>query len=313
GGILSPIIPWEEPKNLMALIEWSQTEYPQLCRELFKKTGINPEWQQSGYLMLQLEQSSEINQWCSQYAEEYSWLDASELERRFPRSTISLNEGLWLPKIAQIRNPRLLNALRKWVHRQQKVQVYKCDVSDIADHVSHFEIKTTEQIFSCSHVIVAAGAWSQKLLQPWWPTPWIKPMHGQMLCFKPPQSSLSSIVGIGHQYAIPRRDGNILFGSTLEDVGFEKSTTEAGRQELEKLAYELEPNWKGYLVHHWSGLRPAADYPRVQKVKDGLWINAGHYRNGLTLAPVSAFALVEAMVEGNTKWLENFIPKQLTK
>ena len=94
------------------------------------------------------------------------------------------------------------------------------------------------------------------------------------------------------RYAIPRRDGHILVGSTLEYAGYDKTPTDEALQSLRASAIELIPDLAdAELVGHWAGLRPGSPegVPYIGRVPgcDGLWLNCGHYRNGLVLAPAS--------------------------
>ena len=142
-------------------------------------------------------------------------------------------------------------------------------------------------------VVICTGAWTAELLKPQLASPEIHPVRGQMLLFKARPDLIHSIVLEENRYAIPRRDGRILFGSTLENAAFEKTTTEAARHELYSLATRRFPALKNYPVEkHWAGLRPGTPggvpYITVHPDVDGLFINAGHFRNGLVLAPASA-------------------------
>jgi len=102
-------------------------------------------------------------------------------------------------------------------------------------------------------------------------------------------------------YVIPRKDGRLLIGSTLEEAGFDKGTTSSAKDEMLKVVTEFLPNIDNFTFeHHWSGLRPRTPgglpyigpYPGV----DGLYLNTGHYRLGLLLAPASARFLADIML-----------------
>ena len=114
-----------------------------------------------------------------------------------------------------------------------------------------------------------------------------------MLMFKAAPGTVSRIVLEANRYVIPRRDGRTLFGSTIEEVGFEKQTTEAARDELYTIATQRFPILKEYPVEaHWAGLRPSspAGVPYIGRHPgiDGLFVNAGHFRNGIVLGLASA-------------------------
>ena len=128
-----------------------------------------------------------------------------------------------------------------------------------------------------------------------------QPVRGQMILFKCATDFLPSMVLAGRRYAIPRRDGHILVGSTLEYCGFDKSTTENALDSLRATAAELLPDLANApVVGHWAGLRPGSPdgIPFIGELAShpGLWLNCGHFRNGLVLAPASCRLLADLML-----------------
>ncbi len=114
-----------------------------------------------------------------------------------------------------------------------------------------------------------------------------------MLLFNTKPGLIKRIVLEGNRYIIPRKDGRVLFGSTMEDVGFKKKTTQEARDELYNIATERFPVLKEYPIEkHWAGLRPGSPtgipYICSHPELAGLYINAGHFRNGVVLGPASA-------------------------
>jgi glycine oxidase len=104
------------------------------------------------------------------------------------------------------------------------------------------------------------------------------------------------------RYVIPRKDGRILIGSTLEHEGFVKATTAEAKEDLYRAAVEMFPLLKRTPIEdHWAGLRPGSRsgipyigaYPGIQ----GLYFNAGHYRNGLVTAPASARLTADLLLD----------------
>ena len=108
------------------------------------------------------------------------------------------------------------------------------------------------------------------------------------------------IQGEGH-YLIPRRDGHLLVGSTLTADGFDNHITAAGREELQAAAHKLLPLLADReIVNQWSGLRPGSSngIPTIgesRRVK-GVYVNSGHYRNGLVTGPASARLLADKLL-----------------
>jgi glycine oxidase len=121
-----------------------------------------------------------------------------------------------------------------------------------------------------------------------------------MLLFRFSAAPLRFILLKDDLYLIPRRDGCLLVGSTLEDVGFDKGITAAARDNLLKGAQELLPALSSMVpVQQWSGLRPASPHniPTIGRHPqiDNLYINSGHFRYGVTMAPASAKILLNEM------------------
>ncbi len=293
AGILGPLPPWSIPSALDPLLCWSQLRYPELARELRDLTGIDCEWVQSGLLLFDAALSGETSSWARRNRDRCEILRPAELQALEPRVHASDQVLRW-PSLAQIRNPRLLRALAA-VTRQTGVDIYEnAQVSSVT--VSHHRIvgaKSSAGRFLSETVIVAAGAWSGQLLAELPFPPALAPVRGQMLLFETPTPLFHHILLREEIYAVPRADGRVLIGSTLERVGFDKSVTPGARSVLEAAAFGLVPELEqAKFAGHWSGLRPyeqrdtpiIAAHPAIR----GLYANTGHYRLGVTLAPGSA-------------------------
>jgi glycine oxidase len=166
-------------------------------------------------------------------------------------------------------------------------------------------VRTEYSEITADNVIIACGAWSARLLKEMGQDLPVVPVRGQMILYQARPDQLKRIVIKEGRYAIPRKDGRILVGSTMEDVGFDKAITEEARDELDAAAKDLVPLLaEARLERHWSGLRPGSPtgvpfigaYPRVE----GLYINAGHYRNGVVMAPASAQLMVDILLNRET-------------
>ena len=124
-------------------------------------------------------------------------------------------------------------------------------------------------------------------------------MKGQMLLFAP-SDLISRVVLANGRYAIPRMDGRIVFGSTLEDVGFERLPDQMAFEDLYSSALLLIPDLSNFpLELQWAGFRPGSPNgtPWIGALSARLWVNAGHYRNGVVLGPASARLIADLMVD----------------
>jgi glycine oxidase len=283
GGILFPLLPWHYKDEVNELAFAGAARYPGLCAELLDATGIDPEYKECG-MRLFPEFDSQGLAWCEAHGV------PAEVQ----------DETLLLPSVAQVRNPRLLAALKARVlslgvslHEHTALLPLQSPLERIQGWKSH-----DGQRFESDVYVVTAGAWSALLLDRLNATIPVKPMRGQMLLYKLESRAFSEILYREDFYLIPRRDGHVLAGSTVEDVGFDKSATAEVSETLARKAVELMPLLKeAPLIRHWSGLRPGSPenipvigrHPEVEN----LYLNTGHFRYGVTMAPASAEQLLQ--------------------
>lgn len=302
GGILSPVCPWRAPEALTRLAGWSQRHYPGLAAELLAETGIDPEWTRSGLLILDSDEQDKAGDWATHHHVTVELLDDPAAIGALEPACRPAARALWLPEVAQVRNPRLLRALRASIERQGVAVHEHTAVTGILheDGVA-YGVGTAREVIRGDAVIVAAGAWSAGVMQALDVRVDVKPVRGQMLLYRAAPGLVRRILLSAGRYVIPRRDGRVLVGSTVEDAGFDKSTTEEARRELRQAAESLVPAFARCEVERqWSGLRPGSetDIPYIGAAPGirGLYVNAGHFRNGLLLAPASAVLIADAIL-----------------
>jgi glycine oxidase len=151
------------------------------------------------------------------------------------------------------------------------------------------------------HFVVATGAWTETLLAPLGFRLHIKPVRGQIVLLRAPDSALRPAILQGSRYIVPRGDGNLLVGSTEEDVGFDKQTTASTVMDLLRLAVKLVPILSRAAVERaWAGLRPWSPdgSPFIDRLPnlDNIYVAAGHYRSGIQLAPGTAMLIKELIL-----------------
>jgi glycine oxidase len=180
------------------------------------------------------------------------------------------------------------------------------------------------QKIAAKHVVVAAGSFCSTIadaaheanshrqphLRQYAP---VHPIRGQMLALHSTTVHLKKVLRSQHGYLVPRRDGRIIAGSTLEDAGFVKQVTPQGVRQILDAALELAPALAdAKIVEEWSGLRPGTqDLLPIIGPTDiaGLWLATGHYRNGILLAPATAKIMRDWIVDGKSDFnTESFSP-----
>lgn len=309
GGILLPLYPWRQADAISYLAAHSLTLYPTLAEQLLSNTGIDPELTRSGMLITDNPDADKALAWCQQYNINHQPAALAQL-KQLHRLCI---QPLWLPEICHIRNPRLVKALRQDLCNRKIAIEEHTEVTGVrlaGNRIS--TIKTNHGERSVGEVIIASGAWSGTLLQQLLQdlsinSLAIAPVRGQMLLYDTEPGLLTSMVLAGDSYLIPRRDGKILVGSTVEHVGFDKTTTEQAKTTLNQFALSVFPTLERYpLIKQWAGLRPGTQQgiPYITRHPEltNLSINAGHFRNGLILGPASA-KLMTDIVLANTPYI----------
>ena len=302
GGILSPLYPWRYPDSVSALARWSQRVYPQLSEALREESGIDPECERSGLLMTNVEDSDDALRWASRFAADLQPVSATMAQDIEPQLSEQRHDALWMPTVGQVRNPRMMRALRVSLERRgvvfqrdTRVLGWRCEGGRV------MAARTADTEISAGAFVVATGAWTAGLLEATDLTLPIQPVRGQMILFRGPPGLVRRITLHKGRYVIPRRDGRVLFGSTLEYTGFEKHTTREALDDLCQSAFSLMPVLADLPIEcHWAGLRPGTpDGVPVIGVHPGLsnlYICAGHFRNGVVLGPVSARLLADQLI-----------------
>jgi glycine oxidase len=238
----------------------------------------------------------------------------------------SARAALWLPDEATV-DPRLLSEAVLAAAKRSGAELRAgCGVTAIECEpragAAHGEagicngVVAGGELITAKHVVVAAGAFSRVLAQSsggasgdaddWLarcaPT---HPVRGQMIALRTRSVSLQRVLRSDHGYLVPRRDGRIIAGSTLEDAGFEKRVTPAGVQQILSAALELAPALAGAeIVETWCGLRPGSpdNLPILGACgMEGVLIATGHYRNGILLAPVTAKLIADWITRGSVE------------
>lgn len=286
AGIVYPLLPWMYRGEVNQLALAGANLYPQVCEQLYRETGIDPECVKSGMLINPPFDKHLALAWCI-------------------KNNIAVEQNgddLLLPDVAQVRNPRILQALKQWLIQNNVTLLEHAELVPLKEtgQINSWAT-TTGQMLEADQFVVTSGAWSFELLKNTSQTLNIKPMRGQMLLYKQPTQTIQHIVYRDGFYIVQRRDGYLLAGSTLEDVGFDTGTTEVAKQEMQAKAEAIMPS----LIHtpiikHWSGLRPGtpdniptiAAHPTIKN----LYLNTGHFRYGLTMAPASAKLLADLIV-----------------
>jgi glycine oxidase len=304
GGIIFPLLPWLYSDAVNVLTSYGAKSYAEICQRLLRETGINTDFDQSGFLLLPKFDTEAAITWCANNQVPVQAVKAAA----FGVQSLSGEEALWLPTVSQIRPPYFMQAMRKWLEKNNVTMLEHTELVPLKETQKLNEWQTVDgKTISADQFVVTSGAWSFELLKETSAKLNIKPMRGQILLYKP-QKNLEQMVYREGFYMIPRRDGYLLAGSTLEDVGFDTAVTQEVRNEISAKAEAIMSDLKNQpILKHWSGLRPGTpeNLPTISAhpTIENLYLNTGHFRYGLTMAPASA-KLVAALMLGEKPMID---------
>jgi glycine oxidase len=321
GGMLSPDIESDPNGHFYRLCRRSLSMYPQFADELADETGVDIELDRTGTLALDLNDSGDLG---SIYQEQRKArvnvhsLTAREVLELEPNLTDRVTGGLFYVDNWQVENRKLLDALKAFCVRneisvEENVTVEKLSI----ENGKVVGVETSSGRITADHVVLATGAWTSLIKIGDRDVPFeIKPILGQMICFKPADNLLHCVIHGPQGYLVPRHDGRILAGSTSEDRGFEKGVMKDVISKLHAMAAELVPALSDeQIVDSWSGLRPCStdELPIIGNIPgvSNLTVATGHYRNGILLAPVTA-SLVANSIAGIEEFPKPFLPDRFS-
>jgi glycine oxidase len=297
AGILSALLPWDYRRPVNRLINASLARFPAWIEALRQASTTDPEYRRTGMLVLPPFDAAAADAWLNEHA-----LGTEGLPPAVADALPDALAGLWLGHVAQVRNPRILRALREaCVGAGVDIQEMReaTGLRSLGERVTG--VVTEAGLWRADDYVLTTGAWSAQLLGTLSTSLPVRPVRGQMLLYAATPERLPCIVYRDGAYLVPRADGLILAGSTLEDTGFDKSTTEQAYADIRAFAEALLPDLAGSEpVRHWAGLRPGSpdNIPVIARhpVLTNLYLNAGHFRYGVTMAPASAALLADLML-----------------
>lgn len=235
---------------------------------------------------------------------ELDWLTGSEARRLEPHLKPGIAGAVLSAADHQVDNRKLVQALKlAFAHAGGRLHE-GCEVTGLVvrgDRVSGLDLGDEEH--EADAVVLAAGAWSRLL--PGLPEddkPPVRPVKGQMLALDmdPARPLLERVLWAPGVYLVPRRDGRLLIGATVEEQGFDENLTAGGLYALLEATWRVLPAIEDLPVAEtWVGFRPTSrdDAPILGPGRlEGLWHATGHHRNGILLAPVTAAAISDALL-----------------
>jgi glycine oxidase len=302
--------PGEE--TLIALGRESQARWPAFAAELKAASGIDVELREEGTLVVALtadDQARLAHHLVFQHklGLPLQWITAAETRRREPHLAGKLAGAVWSPQDHQVDNRKLAAALRIAAERAGAVIREHTAVKEISvagGRADGIMLADGTKI-AADAVVLAAGAWSRGIagLAPELRPP-VRPIKGQMLSLRMDAAAplLTHVLWVPGAYLVPRRDGRLLVGATVEEKGFDTTLTAGGLLTLLEAAWRALPAIEELPIEEmWVGHRPGSrdDAPILGPGPvEGLIYATGHHRNGILLAPVTADAIARLVFDG---------------
>lgn len=306
GGILSPMYPWRYPHAVNVLAQSAEAMYQKWNELLFEKTGIDFEIHQTGMLIFDETDQAIGLRYADLTQNPYqqsSLIHAKDLADQFPLLNSNLTQALHFPRISNVRNPRLLASLKGYLSQHPNVRYLQKKVigtEQQRDRISHLKLADgTRQ--AVDQVLFTTGAWSGQWLETLGINFEVVPVHGQMMVFKAPKNWLTTMCMNRVMYLIPRRDGHIVCGSSMCRKGFDLELNTDTTEDIYTSSLAMVPDLAQWpIIKEWAGFRPGSQTgipvigrsPRLLNT----WVNTGHFRNGLCMAPASAQLLRQLML-----------------
>jgi glycine oxidase len=327
AGMLAAAVETEPgEERLLALTLASQRLWPDFARELEAASGMSIGYRDEGTIVVALTRDdAERLRFTYEFQKglglDLEWLSGAEARRREPHLRPGIAGAVASLRDHQVENRLLVEALAVAARRAGVVIHEHCPVRavDAAGGIAR-GVVTDHGRDPADVVVLAAGAWSRQIggLSPA-AIPPVRPIKGQMLALRmdPAAPLLRHVVWLPKGYLVPRRDGRLVVGGTVEERGFDEALTAGGMLALIDAAWRAVPAIEELpIAETWVGFRPGSrdDAPILGRGGiDGLAVATGHHRNGILLTPVTAAAVSAYVLSGELPEVARpFTPERFT-
>ncbi len=301
AGMLAPMAEDIADTKMLDLCLRSRWLYPEWTSKLENLTGIATGYLPCG-ILAPLYGDGETGRIGDEETGSKTWLDRETIN--FYQSGLGQDVagGWWYPEDGQVDNRCLMRSLIQ-AAQNLKIEIQEgVTVQAIQQRAGNVtNIMTSQGSFTAEKYVLATGSWASELL----PVP-VKPVKGQMMSLRMPHQPhepypLQRVLFGNNIYFVPRQDGRLILGATVEDVGWTPHNTPQGIQNLLNKAtklYSAVADWQ--IEEFWWGFRPGTpDELPILGISpcDNLYLATGHYRNGILLAPVTALLMTDLILE----------------
>jgi glycine oxidase len=298
AGMLAPYVEAHAGGPLLELGIHSLELYQHWIAEVRNESNVDVEFGRIGTLEVALtpDRAAAIRRAGRAHG---GWLEPADVAHTYPQLRPT-DGALSNEEHGYVDAPQLATALARAAIRAGGT-FERARVRAVSQEGGRLRVTTTAGIREASDGVLAAGAWTNAIEGV--RTPPLRPVRGQLLQLEWRGRPLPTIIWGPDCYIVPRLDGSVLVGATVEDAGFDERTTEEGIRRLRDAAADLLPVTRDLrLIEARVGLRPATpdELPVIgpDPTVAGLFHASGHYRNGVLLAPVTAKLIGDLIVDG---------------
>ncbi len=306
AGMLAPHTEMIEDASFRELCADSLAMYPEFVSRLAAAGGIDPHLRLDGILSTAFSET-EMERCAARWETlrnrsiKAQILDRDDVLRLEPSLASTVRGGLLVESEGQVDN-RLLGRALLAACGSRGVQVHASasDIALVCDERRVLGVRSNHGFHPAQAVVNACGAWASQLAGvPIDSIVEVEPVKGQMLALQIPRGLIQRVMWVPGAYLVPRDDGRLLIGATVEDVGFDTRVTASGVQTLLDAALRAAPALRDCaLTEMWSGVRPntPSGVPQIGATSiAGYFVAVGHYRNGILLAPITAQRMADAL------------------
>lgn len=302
---------FQDDRNIPLRVE-SMRLYPEFVAELESYTGCGVDYRTEGTIeiSLQADDTAELRAHFDYQIEKelpVQWLSGDAIREMEPQLSNYAAAGIFCPMDHQVDNRRLVQALAVAFRKAGGTLHENMEVAHIRiDNGRCKGVTAGGREWNARQVLISAGSWSGMI--PGLPEPQrppVRPVKGQMLSVRAPGTGfVDHVIRTPDVYIVPKSDGRIVLGATVEEMGFNRDITAGAMYDLLKGAWEAMPGIYDLPIEEtWCGFRPGSrdNAPLLGGTPvDGLYIATGHHRNGILMTPGTSVHMATLMLDGET-------------
>lgn len=317
GGMLGAQNEFFEATPLYRLAMQSRALMPHVAQQLQRDTGIDIEFQCHGLIKIATEVTHIENikkqfSFLKQDDHHIQWFHPKDLHRFFPHLNPKTTAAFKIQDDGQIHANLYTQALTKAVISQKNTQLYShTEVTHIEKHRDGYTVHTSQGAMMADLLVIAAGAWSGKLLSDIHISLPTRPVKGDVKLVETQSPILkTTLFNANGCYIVPKRHNRYLIDATSEWDNWSTDNDASNLKWLDDKSQEMLPQLRNHrIIKTWTGIRPIThqEVPIMGPISPSLFVATGHYRNGILLSPIVGQLMAKA-IQGDVQALDTLQP-----